>query len=248
MLLEQYLSLLIQWLQDLKQKNHVKGYIVGLSGGIDSAVTAFLLQKAVGKDCLAVIMPCESDPQDAQDARLVARLCNISTIEMDLTPTYLQWKNDFNLLQQHIKLDVPSLAYANSKVRLRMVTLYALATQLNYLVTGTDNWAEWYTGYFTKFGDGGVDLVPLIHLTKGEVWQAAKLLGVPQSIIDRKPTAGILPGVYDEDELRVSYSEIDRFLLGNSITKDHEERLLELHKISEHKRNLAITPPKWERD
>ena len=99
MLLEQYLSLLIQWLQDLKQKNHVKGYIVGLSGGIDSAVTAFLLQKAVGKDCLAVIMPCESDPQDAQDARLVARSCNISTIEMDLTPTYLQWKNDFNLLQ-----------------------------------------------------------------------------------------------------------------------------------------------------
>ncbi|MFA6739194.1 MAG: NAD(+) synthase [Bacilli bacterium] len=248
MQLEQYLDQIIKWLQEIKQKNQVKGFIVGLSGGIDSAVTAFLLRKAVGDECLAVIMPCESDPKDAQDARLVAASCNIPVIEIDLTPTYQQWKSDFDLLQQQIHLDIPSLSYANTKVRLRMVTLYALATQHNYLVTGTDNWAEWYTGYFTKFGDGGVDLVPLIHLTKGEVWQAAKILGVPQTIIDRKPTAGILPGICDEDELRVTYPEIDHFLLGDSIAKPHEDRLLELHKMSEHKRNLALTPPNWKRD
>jgi len=113
MQLEQYLDQIIKWLQEIKQKNQVKGFIVGLSGGIDSAVTAFLLRKAVGDECLAVIMPCESDPKDAQDARLVAASCNIPVIEIDLTPTYQQWKriliffsNKFILIFRHYLMQI----------------------------------------------------------------------------------------------------------------------------------------------
>lgn len=248
MRLPEYLNQVVQWLQTVKQTTHAKGFVVGLSGGIDSAVTAFLLRQAVGDDCLGVIMPCESNPEDETDAQLVAETCHIPVMKIDLSATYTQWKSDY-LQSSPVPFDeIPSLAFANTKVRLRMVTLYAIAATKNYLVVGTDNWAEWYTGYFTKFGDGGVDLVPLIHLTKGEVWEAARLLGVPEKIIRRKPSAGILPGVFDEDELRVSYREIDDFLLGKTIDSSKMERLFDLHRQSEHKRHLALTPPIWTRE
>ena len=109
------------------------------------------------------------------------------------------------------------LADANLRARLRMSTLYSVGTNYKYLVVGTDNAAEWYTGYFTKYGDGGVDLVPLVHFTKGEVRDLARELGVPNEIIEKKPSAGLWEGQTDENEMGTSYEMIDKHIKGEDI-------------------------------
>jgi NAD+ synthase len=243
MKLESYLDYLVTWIRQEVKDANLKGCIIGLSGGIDSAVAAALVKKAVGNNCLALIMPVKSNPKDKQDALLVAKKIGIKTHTVELDKTYLELnKNIVASKLVNTKLDSYKLAMSNSKARLRMTTLYQFGQSLGYMVIGTDNAAEWYTGYFTKYGDGGVDLVPLINLTKGEVFEAAKILGIPQSIIDRKPTAGLVSNVYDEDELKVTYKEIDAFLLGKKINPKSKTRLVYLNKISEHKRHLAKGP------
>jgi NAD+ synthase len=241
--LESYLDYLVTWIRQEVKDANFKGCIIGLSGGIDSAVAVNLVKKAVGNNHLALIMPVKSNPKDKKDALLVAKKAGIKTYTVELDKAYLELsKNVIGSKLVKTKSDSFKLAMANSKARLRMTTLYQFGQSLGYLVIGTDNAAEWYTGYFTKYGDGGVDLVPLIHLTKGEVFEAAKILGVPQSIIDRKPTAGLATNVYDEDELKVTYKEIDAFLLGKKINPNSKKRLVYLNRITEHKRHLAKGP------
>ena len=243
MKLESYLDYLVLWIRQEVKDANLKGCIIGLSGGIDSAVAAALVKKAVGNNSLALIMPVKSNPKDKQDALLVAKKIGIKTHTVELDKAYLELnKNVVSSKIVNTKSDSYKLAMANSKARLRMTTLYQFGQSLGYLVIGTDNAAEWYTGYFTKYGDGGVDLVPLINLTKGEVFEAAKILGVPQAIIDRKPTAGLMTNVYDEDELKVTYKEIDAFLVGKKISPVSKKRLVHLNKITEHKRHLAKGP------
>jgi NAD+ synthase len=243
MKLELYLNQLVEWLQAMVKQANAKGLIVGVSGGIDSAVVVNLAKKAFPNNVLALIMPCESNQEDALDGVLVCQQAKVEARIIDLTSTYQLLRQTF---QTQVSFDNDSLAtklaFANTKARLRMTTLYAIGQSLGYLVVGTDNWDEWHTGYFTKYGDGGVDLVPIIHLTKGEVKQAAALLGVPEKIITRKPTAGLIQGVFDEDELRVSYPVIDAYLLGEKIDKESQTRIEQLHEISAHKRTLAKAP------
>ncbi len=248
MKLEAYLDYLVTWIRQEVKDANLKGCIIGLSGGIDSAVAANLVKKAVGDNSLALIMPVKSNPKDKKDALLVAKKAKlrVHTVELDKAYEAIS-KNIIASKLVNTKSESYKLAMANSKARLRMTTLYQFGQSLGYLVIGTDNAAEWYTGYFTKYGDGGVDLVPLIHLTKGEVFEAAKILGVPQEIIDRKPTAGLISNVYDEDELKVTYKEIDSFLLGKKIKPDSKKRLVHLNKISEHKRHLAKGPKPYQR-
>lgn len=162
-------------------------------------------------------MPCKSDGKDEEDANLVVEGSGINSLTVDLTEGH---DLIFNNIQEQINAksdlnaDRKKLADANLRARLRMSTLYTIATNYNYLVVGTDNAAEWYTGYFTKYGDGGVDLVPLLHYTKTEVREMAKELGVPNRIINKAPSAGLWEGQTDEGEMGVSYDTIDAFLRG----------------------------------
>lgn len=244
MQLVEYVDYLSSWLQETTKQTKTNGYIFGLSGGVDSACVAGLLNKA-NLDCLGVILPCHSHRQDEEDAILVAKSLNIPYIIIDLSSTYDELVKQMKNQDEVMTTTNNFLAYHNIKVRLRIVTLYALGQARNFLVCGTDNQAEWHTGYFTKHGDGGVDLVPLIHLTKGEVKEMSKILGVPESIINKVPSAGLYAGKTDEDEMGVTYQELDQYLLGKPISKNKEDVIKNLHQNSEHKRNLALKPKQF---
>lgn len=247
-IMQEKIAKLIEWLQNQVKNAGLNGAIVGISGGIDSAVVAHLIKRAFPEHSLGLIMPCKSNPKDQEDALKVVKSCNIDYMVIDLTETHetlfhaiqknIQAKNDWNE-------EAARLGDANTRARLRMTTLYAVANNYRYMVVGTDNAAEWYTGYFTKYGDGGVDLVPLVHFTKGEVREMAKILGVPDEIINKAPSAGLWEGQTDENEMGTTYDMIDRFLKGEEIPEKDKEIIEALHRRSEHKRNLAAAPPKF---
>jgi NAD+ synthase len=193
------------WLREYAAQAGLRGYVVGLSGGIDSACTAALCQQAVGDEVLAVLMPCHSSPDDAEMARLAAETFGLRTVTVDLAPTY-------DALLAALPARIGTMAQANVKPRLRMTALYALAQTHSYLVAGTGNRSELEIGYFTKYGDGGVDVEPLGHLYKWQVRQLAQELGVPQAIIDRPPSAGLWSGQTDEGEMGITYDDLDDIL------------------------------------
>ncbi len=193
------------WLRDYASRVGASGYVVGLSGGIDSACTAVLCQRAVGNSVLGVLMPCHSTSDDAEMALLVAEAFGLQTVTVDLEAAY-------NALLTALPPGISDLAWANVKPRLRMTTLYALAQTNGYLVAGTGNKSELAIGYFTKYGDGGVDVEPLGGLYKWQVRQLARELGIPQPVIDRPPSAGLWAGQTDEGEMGITYDALDATL------------------------------------
>jgi NAD+ synthase len=193
------------WLRTYAEKAGARGYVLGLSGGIDSAVVAALCRRAMGRHVLAAILPCHSLPEDAGFAQQVATAFGVRTITIDLGPAY-------DALVAGLPPDLTPLALANVKPRLRMTTLYALAQGHEYLVAGTGNKSEIMVGYFTKWGDGGADIEPLGALYKSQVRALARELGVPQPVIDRAPSAGLWRGQTDEGEMGVTYDEIEAVL------------------------------------
>ncbi len=244
MKLEQYLDEIVKFLKDYLLDNHQDMYVLGLSGGVDSSLVAALAKKAVGKDKLmCIMMPIESNPDDLKDGIEVAKALDVNYLILDGSKGYNELKNSFISLNE--ELDVSTLS--NLKVRLRMSMLYAYAQKHHALVLGTDNMDERYTGYFTKYGDGAADVLPIVYLTKQEVIEAAKYLGVPDKLAERVPTAGLFPGQTDEGEMRVTYKELDSYLLGGSISETTKERIEYLHRISEHKRNSIPTPKEFKR-
>jgi NAD+ synthase len=246
--LKKYLDEIVTFLKEYKEQAHADGYILGVSGGIDSAVCAFLIKKACGDNCLGLILPCYSQEEDAFDAALVCQAANLDFKTVSLNETYDEiYKSIISSFKVENSSSKVEMALANTKVRLRMTTLYAVGQMKNYLVVGTDNMGEHYTGYFTKHGDGACDVLPLVQLTKGEVFEAGRILGVPERVLNRRPTAGLIANTYDEDELGVSYPELDAFLLGNPIDPKKEERIAILHRNSEHKRKPAATPKEFKR-
>jgi NAD+ synthase len=229
---------IVTWLHDYVDQAGANGYVVGLSGGIDSACTAVLCQRAVGDAVLGVLMPCRSVSDDIEMARLVTDTFGLRTVTVDLATTY-------DALLLAVPSAVSSMASANLKPRLRMATLYTLAQTHGYLVAGTGNKSELAVGYFTKYGDGGVDVEPLGDLYKWQVRQLAGGLGIPQSIIDRPPSAGLWAGQTDEGEMGISYDKLDAVLAaietGQTGTVD-PALLVKVQRMigaSEHKR----TPP-----
>ncbi len=232
---------LVAWLQEEVAKAGARGVVLGLSGGIDSAVVANLCRLAFRENCLGVIMPCHSDPADAEDARLVARHLELPAVEVVLDEVY-----DRLVLLLTGKPYTPgqrSLALANLKPRLRMLTLYFLANERNYLVIGTGNRSELTVGYFTKYGDGGVDLLPLANLVKSQVRELARYLRLPERIITKAPSAGLWAGQTDEGEMGLTYEVLDHYLLTGEAPPAAKEKIEAMAACSAHKRRLPLVPP-----
>lgn len=245
MKLDDYLSIIECFLKEYAIKANAKGYVLGLSGGVDSSLCAALARNAVGKENMhCLMMPIDSHPSDLKDALEVAKALGINYTVLDMSDTYHRFVKDFE--KQGIKLDQGSLT--NLKVRMRMSALYAYGQNHNYLVIGTDNADERYTGYFTKYGDGAADVLPIAYLVKHEVVEAAKIKGVPSALAERVPSAGLFEGQTDEKEMGVTYKDLDDFLLGKTINKDAKSRIERLHLISEHKRNPIPTPIVYTRE
>lgn len=237
----------VKWLQERVEDAKADGLLVGLSGGLDSAVVAHLIKRAFPNNSLAVIMPIQSNPVDLGHAELVAESCDIKVQTVDLTETHSRM---FQMIQSTTKAgewkeDKSRIADANLRARLRMSTLYTIATNYNYLVTGTDNLAEWYTGYFTKYGDGGVDIQPIIDLTKREVAELARALGVPEPVITKEPSADLWTDQTDEEEMGTSYEMIDNYLDGLPIPEREKQIIEAMHIRTEHKRHM---PPGFGRE
>jgi NAD+ synthase len=235
-----------RWIRDYFNNANAEKVVVGLSGGIDSAVTAALCMNTLGKqNVVGLILPCESNPADIEDAIMVAKCLAIKYEVIDLTPMY---RNFLQNLPQ--KWDSNVLAQANLKVRLRMVTLYYYSQILGKcLVAGTGNRAELAIGYFTKYGDGGVDFEPIGLLYKSEVRTLAKTLKIPKRIIKKPPSPGLWPGQTDEDEIGLKYDTIDEILyrIDNNmdfkgLNEENVKKVEDLMKKAVHKLN---TPPSY---
>lgn len=235
--LKKYKDYLIQWIQYEVKKANMNGVIVGISGGIDSAVVANLAINAFPENSLGVIMPILNMGIDFDHAKLVANHTKINYKIIDLTNSFNNLKAELDITNQ--------LAIANIKPRLRMTTLYALAQENKYLVLGTDNKAEWILGYFTKYGDGGVDILPLVHLGKRDIYDLAKIFDIPKEIIDKSPSAGLWDGQTDESELGFSYDYIDKFIYDEEIPNDIKNKIVLQIKLTEHKRNPLPMPKEY---
>ena len=243
--LEGRINQTVDWLRERVTEAKAKGLVVGISGGVDSALVVGLCSRAFPNNTIGVIMPSHSDPEDKEDALWIAEGFELRTLEVNLSGAHTQIMGQVKkeLESQGFELEGEKLSQGNLKARIRMSTLYAVANAMNYMVVGTDNAPESYTGYFTKYGDGGVDLLPISSLTKAEVRAWARMLGLPKRIATRVPTAGLWAGQTDEAELGLTYDLIDRYLLGEKVAPEVQERIETLHRQSEHKRHL---PPSLE--
>ncbi|MDO4987463.1 MAG: NAD(+) synthase [Synergistes sp.] len=225
------------WIKENVLAAGAVGAVLGISGGIDSAVLAALLARALGKDnVIGLIMPCHSLQIDEQYALMLASKLGIRHIKIDLTSTYDTLFNEITSKE----IDLKGLSSSNIKPRLRMTTLYAVAQNYNYLVCGGSNKDEITFGYFTKYGDSGVDMMPISDLLKGEVRAVAEYLGVPREIIDRPPTAALWEGQTDEDEMGITYDALDNYIASGKATDEETEKIERAAARSAHKRKFAL--------
>jgi len=211
-----------QWIKTYSEENKIKTLVVGVSGGVDSAVISTLCV-LTGLDVLVVNMPIYQNKtldslSDQHISWLVQNYKNVQSKKIDLTSCFDSFSGVFT------EKDKDELSLANSRARLRMTTLYQLAATNSGIVVGTGNKVEDFgVGFFTKYGDGGVDISPIANLMKTEVWELAKSLGISDEIIEAAPTDGLWnDGRTDEDQLGAPYSEIEKAMIyseENSLTE-----------------------------
>jgi NAD+ synthase len=208
--MEKIANTITEWLKDYASDNQQKGFVVGISGGIDSAVVSTLCART-GLPTLCITMPIHQVPEQEERAIehikwLENNFKNIDSQRVDLTATFDSLMADIFATDKD-----QGLAGANTRSRLRMTTLYAYANSLGYIVAGTGNKVEDYgVAFFTKFGDGGVDISPIGDLTKTQVWDLGRYLGINKEIIDAKPTDGLWAGDRtDEDQIGATYPELE---------------------------------------
>ena len=236
---------IVSWLSDYTEKAFSKGFIVGISGGVDSALTSTLCA-LTGKKVILLSMPirqtkAEFDRANEHIKNLENRFGNVSSIETNLTETFTQFEKTIpsDVVQNHLSM-------ANSRSRLRMMTLYAIGQANGCLVAGTGNKVEDFgVGFYTKYGDGAVDLSPIADLMKTQVWNLAKEVGVVDSIITAKPTDGLFEDERsDEDQIGASYPELEwamEFKDDVSYLSEREKEVLDiytkLNRANQHKMN-----------
>ena len=203
---------IVNWMADYVGKSSTKGFVVGVSGGIDSALTSVLAAKT-GRPTLCLEMPIHQAVSQVTRARehiqkLESEYANVSSLEIDLTPVFDQFVASLPAVDNEQER---FLSLANARARLRMTTLYYFAGLHNYIVAGTGNKVEDFgVGFYTKYGDGGVDISPIADLMKTEVFSLANTLGVIESIQVAKPTDGLWgDDRSDEDQIGASYPELE---------------------------------------
>ena len=230
------------WIGNYVKTAKADSIVIGLSGGIDSAVTAALCTKALGKErMIGLGLPCGSISQDLEDAKLIAKHLEIGFEILDLTSVYDTF---LDIMDSETRKD--KIAIANLKPRLRMMALYFIGQSSgNCLVVGTSNRAELAIGYFTKYGDGAADFEPIASLYKQEVRRMASILKIPERIIIKAPSAGLWPGQTDEGEIGLTYDIIDEILYRIDYNLDfkglNEEDIMRVRKMmsaAEHKLNM----------
>ncbi|MCP8310589.1 MAG: NAD(+) synthase [Candidatus Methylarchaceae archaeon HK01M] len=237
---EKMIKCIQEWLRGYLEKSGAQGFVIGLSGGLDSSTTAVLCRR-VTKNTLALLLPCDSSPQDSEDARIIAKEFDIQTKTYDLTPAYTTLLRIFGTSSNH--KTIHNSAFSNIKPRLRMIVLYYVANTLNYLVVGTSNLTELALGYFTKYGDGGVDILPLGGLLKRDVRKIAEILEIPKKIICKPPSAGLWPGQTDEKELGASYEILDRVIANEDISDVDEGLVKRLNRMKMSNKHKRLPPP-----
>ena len=218
---------IVDWLKDYYWKNNVKAFVVGVSGGIDSAVVSSLCART-GLPTYVVCMPLDSKFEnsklsDAHSKALVAKYDNVRRIEIELSSVYesflksVEWWSEAQHYNKK-EFTASSHANANTKSRMRMVTLYQIAGSVGGIVVGTGNKVEDYgVGFYTKYGDGGVDIAPIADLYKTEVWELGEYLEVDQRIVDATPTDGLWnDSRSDESQLGASYEQLEEAMETNT--------------------------------
>ncbi|MGY5880460.1 MAG: NAD+ synthase [Candidatus Thorarchaeota archaeon] len=241
-------KVIVNFIRDYVAKAGVSGVVLGLSGGIDSSLVAALACEAIGPEkVLGIMMPvdAEKDAKNIEDAKLIAEQLGMKHEIFELKKAVAAYDS----------LNLDKVALGNLAARLRMVTWYARANQENRLVLGTSNKTETMIGYFTKYGDGGTDILPIAELYKANVWDLARHVGVPESLIEKAPSAGLWEGQTDEKEIGVTYPELDSILFlhlekGMSeneivswgIEKSKVEKVLKMMNRSKHKRETLPRP------
>lgn len=234
---------IIKFIRDYYESNHLKGAVLGISGGKDSGVVAGLMVKALGSEnVVGVTLPCHSKPEDARDAKLVAEKFGIELLNIDLSSTYDAFKQEVVKLGDFTDEETHN-SDINIKPRLRMASVYYLAALLSatrggvYIVPGTSNACELYVGYFTKGGDSVYDIAPIYGLTVEEVIKVGEVIGVPEKVLYRTPDDG-LSGMSDEEKMGVRYADIGKILRNEEVDETEREKIEKLHRGSLHKFNI----------
>ena len=240
------------WIDQQVRAAHADGVVLGMSGGIDSSLVAALCVGALGSSkVLGMILNCGNPRTDVEDANTIARKFGMQTENINLVSA-------FNTMNESIGGGLCThrengifMARANLKSRLRMCALYARANECNSLVVGTTNLTEAIIGYYTKYGDGGVDIEPIMGLLKREVRMLAQAKGIPDYLVYKAPSAGLWDGQTDEEELGATYDQLDDVVVkmitgcGPSADDSSDFRMLynkvtNMYCNAEHKRQ---TPP-----
>ncbi len=239
----------VDFLRQYLATTRTRGFVLGISGGVDSSLAGRLCQLAIeglsdrgdDVDFVAVRLPyrVQADEEDAQAAlRFIRPKTNWS---FDVEPATTGVEIEY---QKTSGVDISDFSKGNVKARIRMVAQYALAGDRNLLVVGTDHAAESTTGFFTKFGDGGADILPLYGLNKRQIREIARHLGAEERVWSKAPTADLLdatPGRLDEDELGISYDVIDDYLEGRDVTDEQAEAIETRFLRTRHKRTTPVT-------
>ena len=222
---------IIKAIQKFYKDNNFKKAIIGISGGIDSAVVCALLVKALGKEKIIAVYLPNRTKTDFNDVKELTKKLKLNLYEKDIGDAV-------DAIAKYFK---NKLTIANITSRIRMVNLYAYANDFGGFVCGTTNLSEYEIGYFTKFGDGACDFEPIMHLYKSQVYKLAHELNIPENIIDKAPSATLWPGQTDEKEMGVTYDEIEKYLKKQTISKESKLIIDKLVKNSYHKRRLPVT-------